>query len=93
MGQWLAPQIDEAYATGKMPPMLPVGRSSGRGTLIANQGKRDGADSQDQVSGYCGTSFLVRQKKSIPCCSIYSVTAFMMPSTISIQRDMNSPDI
>ena len=22
VGDWLAPQIDEAYATGKMPPML-----------------------------------------------------------------------
>ena len=25
LGQWLAPQIDEAYGTGRMPPMLGAG--------------------------------------------------------------------
>lgn len=25
VGNWVAPQIDEAYATGRMPPMLPSG--------------------------------------------------------------------
>ena len=28
VGDWLAPQIDQAYATGKMPPMLPAGTTS-----------------------------------------------------------------
>lgn len=27
VGDWLAPQIEEAYATGRMPPMLAEGRS------------------------------------------------------------------
>ena len=27
VGEWLAPQIDEAYATGRMPPMLGAGIS------------------------------------------------------------------
>ena len=27
VGQWLAPQVDEAYATGRMPPTLAKGRS------------------------------------------------------------------
>ena len=30
MGQWLSPQVDEAYATGRMPSMLAEGRSQKR---------------------------------------------------------------
>ncbi len=26
VGEWLSPQIDEAYATGRMPPMLAAGK-------------------------------------------------------------------
>ena len=28
LGQWLAPQVEEAYATGRMPPMLGAGLST-----------------------------------------------------------------
>ena len=32
VGQWLAPQVEEAYATGRMPPMLGVGVAAASST-------------------------------------------------------------
>lgn len=29
VGQWLVPQVDEAYSTGRMPPMLKTGIAEG----------------------------------------------------------------
>ena len=32
VGEWLAPQLEQAYASGRMPPMLMAGSPAGQGT-------------------------------------------------------------